>query len=134
MPVTVERIPNKPVIILHYSGLLDVDTVKSAFAQSLVLAAQIEGTIYRIADVSAANGSFQEVMGIIKAVRDGLPGNPLDARIRVVFVGNHQLVQYYTNAVKNMGAAPMPVFHTLEDALQYVELEQQKHLQGESKY
>ncbi len=128
MPVAVERLPGKPIIILHYSGLLDVETVKSAFAQSLVLAQQIEGTIYRIADVSHADGTFQEVMGIIKAVRDGSPGSPLDARIQVIFVGTNQLVHLYTNAVKNMGATPMPVFHSLEDALHYVELEQQKQL------
>ncbi len=126
MPVTVERVVGKPIIILHYSGFLDVETVKSAFAQSAVLAEQIEGTIYRIADVSKADGTFQEVMGIIKAVRDGSPGSPLDTRIRVIFVGTNQLVQFYTNAVKNMGATPMPVFHSLEDALQYIEIQQQK--------
>ena len=126
MPVTVERIPDKPVIILHYEGFLDLEVVKSAFIQSAALATQIEGTVYRIADVNNADSNFVEIVKIIKASRANVQGNATDNKFQVIFVGQNQLIHFYTDALKQLGAAPIPIFHTIEDAFHFVELDQQK--------
>jgi hypothetical protein len=126
MSVTVERIPDKPIIILHYEGFLDLETVKSAFIQSAALATQIEGTVYRIADVNNADSSFVEIVKIIKASRANVQGNATDNKFQVIFVGQNQLIHFYTDALKQLGAAPIPIFHTMEDAFHFVELDQQK--------
>ena len=126
MPVKVERLPDQPVIILHYEGFLDLETVKSAFIQSAGLAAEIEGTVYRIADVNNADSNFVEIVKIIKASRANVQGNATDTKFQVIFVGQNQLIHFYTDALKQLGAAPIPIFHTMEDALHYVELDKQK--------
>ena len=128
MPVTVERLPGQPIIILHYEGFLDLETVKSAFIQSAKIAAEIEGTIYRIADVRNADSNFVEIVNIIKASRANVQGNATDTKFQVIFVGQNQLIHLYTDVLKQLGAAPIPIFHTMEDAMQFIELERQKQI------
>ena len=128
MPVKVERLAGKPIIILHYEGFLDLETVKSAFMQSAVIAKEIEGTVYRIADVRNADSNFVEIVNIIKASRANVQGNATDSKFQVIFVGQNQLIHLYTDALKQLGAAPIPIFHTMEDAMQFVELEHQKQM------
>ena len=126
MSVIVERIPNKPIIILRYDGFLDLETVKSAFAQSAALAANIEGIVYRIADIRTADSNFVEIINIIKASRANVQGNAVNTKYQVIFVGQNQLAHLYADALKQLGAAPIPFFHTPEDAMHFIELEQQK--------
>ncbi len=128
MPVIVERLPGQPIIVLHYEGFLDLETVKSAFIQSAKLATEIEGTVYRIADVSNADSNFVEIVKIIKASRANVQGNATDTKFQVIFVGQNQLIHLYTDTLKQLGAAPIPIFHTMEDAMHFIELEQKKQL------
>ena len=128
MSVTVERVPNKPIIILHYEGFLDLATVQSAFLQSAALAAEIEGTVYRIADIRAADSNFVEIVNILKASRANVQGSAADTKYQVIFVGQNQLAHFYADALKQLGASPIPFFHTPEDAMQFIELEQHKQV------
>ncbi|MEZ4669180.1 MAG: hypothetical protein R3E39_14835 [Anaerolineae bacterium] len=125
MSVTVERIPDEPIIVLRYQGFMDVATVVEAFTKSGVLAANIEGTVFRIADVREADSTFVEVMNIIKASRS-TAGSTTDNKFRVIFVGDNQLIRFYMQIVQNLGAPPLHIFHTLEDALEYIKLERAK--------
>ena len=128
MPVKVERIPDQPIIVLHYEGFLDLETVKSAFVQSAAIAAQIEGITYRIADIRNATSSFVEIVSILKASRANVQGSAADTKYQVIFVGQNQLAHLYADALKQLGASPIPFFDTMEDAMQYIELERQKQL------
>ncbi len=128
MPVTVERLPDQPIIVLHYEGFLDLEIVKSAFIQSAKLATEIEGTVYRIADVNNADSNFVEIVKIIKASRANVQGNATDTKFQVIFVGKNQLIHLYTDTLKQLGAAPIPIFHTMDDAMHFVKIEQQKQL------
>ncbi len=128
MPVTVERLPDQPIIVLHYEGFLDLEIVKSAFIQSAKLATEIEGTVYRIADVNNADSNFVEIVKIIKASRANVQGNATDTKFQVIFVGKNQLIHLYTDTLKQLGAAPIPIFHTMDDAMHFIELDQQKQL------
>ena len=126
MPVTIEQIPNEPIILLRYQGFLDVATVTEAFIKSVALATNIEGTVYRIADVREAESTFVEVMNIIKASRS-TAGSTTDNKFRVIFVGDNQLIRFYMQILANLGAPPLRIFHTLEDAMEYIRLERAKH-------
>ena len=126
MPVQVERIPDQPIIVLHYEGFLDLETVKSAFIQSAAFAAGIEGTVYRIADIRNATSNFVEIVNILKASRTNVQGSAIDSKFQVIFVGQNQLAHLYADALKQLGAAPIPFFDTMEDAMQYIELDRQK--------
>ena len=128
MSVKVERIVGKPIIVLHYEGFLDLETVKSAFMQSAVFAAEIEGTVYRIADIRNADSNFVEIVNIIKASRANVQGSSIDTKFQVIFVGQNQLAHLYADALKQLGAAPIPFFDTVEDAMKFIELDQQNQL------
>lgn len=128
MSVVVERVPGQPIIVLRYDGFLDLETVKSAFAQSAALAADIEGTIYRIADIRTADSNFVEIVNIIKASRANVAGNAMNNQYQVIFVGQNQLAHLYADALKQLGASPIPFFHTVEDAMHFIELERQKQI------
>lgn len=49
-----------------------------------------------------------------------------DSKFQVIFVGWNRLIHLCTDALEPLDAAPILIFHTMEDALQFVELEQQK--------
>src|SRR5215210_1124109 len=125
MPVKVEKLPDEPIIVLTYTGHMDVELVKSAFLQSAELAAHIEGPIYRISDVRQGEGDFVDVMKIIAEVRKGVRGSSADPRIKVVFVGSHHMARLYADFLQKQqyGAKMIPFFHTPEEALAYIRLD-----------
>lgn len=128
MSVQVEKLPDLPVIVLTYEGHMDVETVMSAFAQSAVISNTIEGSVYRISDVRKGEGSFADVVGIIKAIRESAVGSSADPKIKGIFVGSHQLARMYADFLKQeqFGSTAIPFFQTLEDALEYIAIEQKK--------
>jgi hypothetical protein len=128
MPVKVEKMPDLPIIVLTYEGHMDVETVKSAFTQSAAIAAEIEGTVYRISDVRKGEGNFGDVVGIIKAIRESSTGSSADPKIKGVFVGGHQLARMYADFLKQeqFGSTTIPFFQTLEEALDYIELDRKQ--------
>ena len=125
MSVRVEKLPDQPVIILTYQGHMDVETVKSAFVQSAVIADTINGTVYRISDVRKGEGNFADVVNIIKAIRESALGSSADPKIKGIFVGGHQMVRLYADILKQeqFGATNIPFFKTMEEALEYIRLD-----------
>jgi len=127
MPVQVEKLPDLPVIILTYEGHMDVETVKSAFSQSAVIAASVEGIVYRISDVRNSEGTFADVVNVIKAIRVNVVGSSADPKIKGVFVGNNQFARMHADFLKQeqFGSTTIPFFQTLDEALEYVQIELQ---------
>ena len=127
MSVKVEKLPDLPVIILTYEGHMDVETVKSAFIQSADIAATIDGTVYRISDVRKGEGSFADVINVIKAIRASALGSSADPKIKGVFVGGHQLARMYADFLKQeqFGSTAIPFFQTLEEALEFIRVDVQ---------
>jgi len=126
MPVSVERLENKPILIATVSDAVDVVAVREMFRQSAELIAEIDERVFRITDVSKADSNFAEVMGIIReASSTDMPGSTNDPRIQAVFVGNNQWVQMFRSAMalKQFGGKTLPMFLTIEDALEYIEIE-----------
>jgi len=129
MPVKVEKLPDLPVIILTYEGHMDVETVKSAFAQSAVIAASLDGIVYRISDVRKSEGNFTDVVNVIKAIRVNALGSSADPKIKGVFVGNNQFARMYADFLKQeqFGITNIPFFQTLEEALGYIKLDRNQY-------
>ena len=128
MSVVVERIPDQPIIVFHYDGFLDIETMQSAFKQSAAIAAGMEGTIYRISDIRTADSNFIEIMNILKISRANTQGTSADPKYQVMFVGQNQLARMYTDALKQLGVPPIPFFNTMEEAMQFIEVEQHKQV------
>ncbi len=127
MSVKVEKLPDEPVIILTYEGHLDVETVRTAFTQSLVLAESTPGVVYRISDVRLGEGDFRDVMQVMEQVRAGIPGSSADPKIKGVFVGTHQMARLYAEMMRQsqFGGVQIPFFKTVEEALDYIHVDQQ---------
>ena len=128
MPVQVEKLPDLPIIVLTYEGHMDVETVKSAFSQSAVIAASVEGVVYRISDVRNSEGTFTDVVKVIKAIGENVLGSSADPKIKGVFVGGHQLARMYADFLKQeqFGSTAIPFFQTLEEAFEYINLDRQQ--------
>ncbi|MBI1276729.1 MAG: hypothetical protein GC179_01240 [Anaerolineaceae bacterium] len=126
MPAKIEPVPNEPIAIVTFEGHLDVDTVRQVFVDTAVIFAQFEGDVYRIADIRTAKIGFVDLINIVKAVRGGLPASSIDPRVHGIFVGQNQFARMYADLIKQLGGTPIPIFATMEDALEYIELERQK--------
>jgi hypothetical protein len=128
LPVQIEKLLEMPVIVLTYEGHMDVETVKSAFNQSAAIAATLPDTVYRISDVRKGEGNFADVVNIIKSIRESSLGSSADPKIKGVFVGGHQLARMYADILKQeqFGSTVIPFFQTLEEALEYIELDRKQ--------
>jgi hypothetical protein len=118
---TVEKLPDEPIILVTVIGFLDVNMARSIYAQIAEIAATLQGPLYRITDVRQEHTSFVELVGVIKEASKGTAGTTTDPRIKNVFVGNEKMARVARDAlVKNLGAASMPMFATMEDALEHI--------------
>lgn len=123
MPVKIEPVPDEPVVVVTFDGHLDVETVRKVFVETAAIFAKFEGDVYRIADIRTAKIGFVDLINIVKAVRGGLPASSIDPRVHGIFVGQNQFARMYADFVKQMGGTPIPIFATMEDALEYAHLQ-----------
>jgi hypothetical protein len=124
---TVHRLPGEAIVIATLRGNVDVATMQAVFQQTHECIGADE-QIFRITDVREADSTFAEIMAIIQSISKATPGSTTDPRIRAVFVGNNHWVQMVRTAMhlKQFGAINIPMFLTIEDAIDYIHLEQQK--------
>jgi hypothetical protein len=125
MPATVEQLPDEPIILLTFSGVINAETVRDAFIESAALAEKIEGTVYRITDIRQGEANFRDVLGVVAQVRSRTPGSSSDPKIKGVFVGTHPLARLYADFMRQMGIQT-PFFKTLEEALDYIQVERSR--------
>lgn len=123
MPVKIEPVPDKPIVVVTFDGHLDVETVRKVFVETAAIFANFEGDVYRIADIRTAKIGFVDLINIVKAVRGGLPASSIDPRVHGIFVGQNQFARMYADLIKQMGGTPIPIFATMEDALEYAQLQ-----------
>lgn len=126
MPVKIEPVPDEPIIVVTFEGHIDLDTVRNMFVETAALFAKFEGDVYRIADIREADTDFVDIVKMIKAIREGLPASSIDPRMHGIFVGRNQFARMYADFMKQMGSKPIPIFVTMEDALEYAHLQLQK--------
>jgi hypothetical protein len=122
MPVTVEKLPDEPIILVTAVGEVNAEIMRDAYKQIAAICETIEGPIYRITDVRKQVTTFAKMMQIVQKAATGEAGTTTDPRIRSVFVGR----DYFTLVGRDMynnpkyGGQYMPVFDTIEAALEAI--------------
>jgi hypothetical protein len=124
MSITVEKLPNEPIIVVTYGGKLNLEIVSDAFRKSAEIMDRLEGTVYRISDIRQGTGAFSKTMDIIHKIRQSqnVSGSTLDPRLKAVFVGSHILAQMYADILKQSeyGSKEIPFFDDIDEALAYI--------------
>lgn len=125
MPVTVERLPDLPVIVATFSGHIIADDVREVFTRSLKLITPEDTFLYRISSLEQADSSFVDAFQSVQAGAVEQPGTTKDSRFRVILVGRNRWVQMFVQfmAQKQFGGMTIPCFPTLDKALEYVQTE-----------
>ncbi|RMF80240.1 MAG: hypothetical protein D6737_08630 [Chloroflexi bacterium] len=126
MPVTVEQVGDEPIILVTVKGHLDVEIAKDTYRRVAEIADTIEGKIIRITDVREQETTFPEMIEIVKkAAGTGMAGSASDKRIMNVFVGRDAMARVARDLMSNEqhGGVQMPMFHTMEDAMQFARME-----------
>jgi hypothetical protein len=125
MPVTLERVPNEPVVIATLQGFVNIDTIKEMYSRSTDLARDIAGPWYRLTDVTNISTSFMEVLKVVREASRGLPGTSSDPNVTVVLVGTNEMAKLVADMLKQpqYGALAIPIFKCMEDALDYVHID-----------
>ena len=125
MPVSVERLPDLPVIIATFSGHIIADDVREVFTRSLTMIKPEDEFLYRISSLEAADSSFVDAFQSVQAGAASQPGTTKDSRFRVILVGRSRWTQMFVQfmAQKQFGGVVIPCFPTMDKALEYVQAE-----------
>lgn len=128
MPITYERLPDEPILIVATIGDLTVAGMQEIFARSAEIQREIGGVLYRITDNTRLDVSAQDFINIIHLVQQagkGTPGSSADPNIRAVLVADNRWSLLFREALSQpqFGGVFLPIFETLEQALAYVRVQ-----------
>lgn len=124
MPTTVERIADRPILIVKFEGKVNIEQLKEIFARSEELTQDVDGIVYRISIIGeGANIGFADVISTVRASLSKMPGSSGDPRFRAVWVGKHQMAKLFADMLRSapLGGVDMPFFNTYDEAMQYIE-------------
>ena len=121
MAFQIEWVPNEPILIATGTGLISSDDFKMMFDKVSQMIDGIEGKIYRIADYTAADSSFLDIIKTVKVASTYAAGSTSDPRIQTIYVGTSQWISLARTALQqpHFGGIMIPTFHDLDDALVY---------------
>ena len=122
MLVDVAKIENENIFVVRYAAPFNPnEDIVAAQEQIAALLSSLDGTVYRIDDLSNAKMKWNQfVEGIFVATRD-VPGSMVDPRIHGILVGEDDMVQMASESMKQdqYGATNTPMFTTLDEAITY---------------
>jgi len=121
MGFNIEWVPDEPILIATATGLISADDFKMMFETVAHMIDGIDGKIYRIADYTAADSSFMDIIKTVKIASTHAAGSTADPRIQTVYVGTSQWISLARTALQQpqFGGIMIPTFHDLADALVY---------------
>ncbi len=121
----IEWVPNEPIIIVTATGLISADDFKNMFDEVAKNIDGMDNKIYRIADYTAADSSFMDIIKTVKIASTHAAGSTADPRIQTIYVGTSQWISLARTALQQpqFGGIMIPTFHTLNDALIYARRE-----------
>ncbi len=127
MPISIEWLPDEPVLLATCTGFITVADFTEMFQEVAELVRDVDGHIFRIADYRRADSSFADIIRTVQESVKGMPGSPTDNRIKTIYVGTSQWISLARTAFQNQpGGWQIPAFHSIEDALEYIHLEMLK--------
>ena len=120
MSLTVERLPDEPIIIATFHGNTNVEEAHNLFAQSDAL---IDGDekVVRITDYRELTPDFATAMKAAQMVKQGEPGSTSDPRITPIIVGTTAWARLSRDMIRQpqWGSVEIAIFTTMDDALTY---------------
>lgn len=122
MTIRIEKLPGAPVILATIDGHIDVETVRALDDETARLRQQLGGDLYRITDIHTLDTTLAEMLAIINQEYQGAPGSITDPRVTTLFVGENKWITFARDALgrKQFGAASIPTFDSVDDALIYI--------------
>src|SRR5450432_2958306 len=119
MPVTVERLPNEPILIATLSGNITGKDFKELYHLSTALIGTEPGMFYRISDVREAVSTFPEMLMAIQVAAQELPSSMTDERIHVTLVGTSTWINFARGVFAKRGIT-VTVFEEISTALESI--------------
>lgn len=128
MPITYERLPGEPILIVATVGELTVEGMHEIFAKSAELQRETGGILYRVTDNTQLNIDAQDFINIIRMAGMAgkqTPGSSADPNIRAVLVADNRWSLLFREALSQpqFGGVFLPIFETRDQALTYVRLQ-----------
>ncbi len=122
MPVRVTRLPGEPIIVAEVRDRMDVESIRSIFSETVALASDVDGYVYRIVDFLNAQASIRDMANALVESSKRAPGSTIDPRVKPVMVAGHNRIRFLFDAMrrKEFGGIEVPVFDTMDEALTYV--------------
>ncbi len=123
MPFSVTKLPDQPIIIGTYTGVVRCQDVKDATKRALELlqtdaAVIAKGWKYYIVDVRTLDMDFAELSCIIDYELQGYPGTFTDPYAVSVMVGTNLIIRAFQKIMNQQGvdASALAVYLRMEDA------------------
>ncbi|RMF81420.1 MAG: hypothetical protein D6737_05075 [Chloroflexi bacterium] len=121
MPVTVQLLPDEPIVVLTLEGKITAAELRLMFEEYHRATKQIDDLIYRVANIRYADGDFAELLTLMDDTERRFFDARLDDRVRVVFVGSDEMARRANQATNQalFVVEGETVFTSVEDALQF---------------
>ncbi len=122
MPVQLQKLPGKPVIIATFHQRIRPKDVRHMFKKTATLLQTHGGPLFRIVCFEDVKISFAEMLMLTTVASQIRPGATGDPRVYPILVGDHPLLDLFreTMAQEPFGNVNIPIFNRLETALLYV--------------
>jgi hypothetical protein len=123
MAYKIDKLPGEPIIIDTHMEPVNPAGYPQFAAEMAALTQSIEGTVYRITDLSQMNFSFPLLVQVFaEETRTSRPGSVGDPRVRtvIVAVGETAVLSAATSNHPHYGARGIPIYDNVEAALAHV--------------
>ena len=122
MPVTVERLPNEPIIMARLWGEIDISCISEMYERSVPIIEEVGGTTWRVTDALDVETTFSDVVQILGKIASDTPGATTDPRVKSVLVGTNQWVTFVADSLqqRQYGTLNIPRYETVDEALAFV--------------
>ncbi len=127
MTVTLEKLPDEPIVMATLSGEVTIAEMETMYAQCAEIIKEV-GRIYRITRLENTTTGFMDILKILQAAGKGSPGSSSDPKVGVIFLGSGSLIQLITNTMRQpqFAGVQLPIFQSMEDTLTYIRYDMDK--------
>lgn len=128
MPITIEMLPNEPIIIARLQGRITAEDAADYVRMCVDLVANNSANYFRIHEVTDAEIAISDMLPISTYMGANLPASLRDSRFQEIFVGNSQTSRMYADILckQALDGTQLPFFNKLDDALAFVSGQQAK--------
>jgi hypothetical protein len=119
MPFSYEPVPDEPIVIFHFSGVLTPEDHNAAYQVCGDWLAQHGGRLHRIGDYSAIELDFGKLLQIIQQLAQPMRGGFFDPDVSTYVTGSPKWTRLAVDMLKlpKFGNRAFPIFHTLDEAM-----------------